>query len=205
MKGELVSRAGHKMFLSKRTPRFTEEITEHMLHMLNKFNMKKSFKALPRWIPNMFQNKKKRPNINSPHLQMDSVGRSDLLSIFYFGGRSFGPIFQGLLGNAPVRFFGRVIYLQTDSMASQTDQAANIPRWKVVDGQYVPLKWGDLPRLNSDGRLGKAAFLCGGETCWRNGCETKTEILRHQKPGRWQLKYFRTFHPETWGRWTHFD
>lgn len=106
MKGELVSRAGHKMFLSERTPRFTEKITNHML---DKFNMNKSFKALPRWIPNMFQNKKTtlpETNIYSPHLKMDSVGRSDLLSISYFGGVRLGLYFQGLLGNA---LFGSVI------------------------------------------------------------------------------------------------
>jgi len=70
----------------------------------------------------------------------------------------------------------------------------------VVDGQYVPLKWGDLPKLNSDGRLGESMNFCvwGGDL-WRNGCETKTERVTHQKPGWWQLKYFWNVHPRKFG------
>ena len=187
MKGDLVPRAGHKMFLCKTTPRFTEKITDHML---DKFNIKKSFKALPRWILSMFQSKKTtlpETNIYSSHLKMASVGRSDLLSIFHFGGVRLGLYFSGASQRA-VRFSNRVISKRTPWRFRSDPQAANIPRWKVVDGQYVPLKWGDLPKIELRWSVGeKSLFVWGGRPVEKlmrnedgNGEASKTWVVATQ-------------------------
>ena len=40
---------------------------------------------------------------------------------------------------------------------------------------------------------------------WRKILRKGESILAKHITGWWQLKHFWNFHPETWGRWTHFD
>ena len=72
-----------------------------------------------------------------------------LLPSKYRGGPVNFP-FPGTIPSSPKtscwKHKNRMVLMSPRSVLSA--EAANLPRWKVVDGQYVPLKWG-APRSYS--------------------------------------------------------